>query len=1644
MKKRSLIFSLMIFINFMLIFVINTGKVYGYVHDVDSLSNVSVDTALGYDWKGDDKEKIDHISTHCDRIWYEREECMHVLSSETGKDTVSDSWNNLTLKAILDIYPDGSARIQYKKGGEIKEETLPPNIKNKKAAYIARWATLAQDGKISGYASASEPKKARKSSGSSFGYLFFKDGYDSYIKEATDGVVAWKKTPYHDWRETHISSYYDSWPKDSDELNKSSIRARLMFYFGTAGCQDRIFCWGKDEEGPLVSIDKYIVKVNGEGLSEGLSDRAGKDGVKGADGGAWKKENPGITETSDSTVTYKVILKNTGEAPIRGVFKEAFDNRYFEQHIRLQYTFNGTEHDIDADESRDKVIVDPTNSHAYCYETTEFTLNPGVTVEYTITLWGKDKSKGKYENRATFTPKDDKYNPISSSDWVEISIPLEKPVMEKFVKKVGKVFIEPDRYGTEEDWKEENKVDVDKDDTIRYKVKITNDNDTAIIGTFTDTPDDGIIIDQIATGSELQVEIDNGTKDNVRIPANFTRTITIDAHLDEKITPNKAYENKAKFVCELEGEEITLTSSDWIYVNNPPEFEIDKFITEVHSLYEGSTEEDNLYLYDGEEYEYDDDGNIIYNYEYQYDEYGNLVYDEDGNPVIINETPVIYQVPIRENKGETWKEDNVVFSYLDAVVVYYKVMVKNTGDKDFIGKLTDVCDEGMEIIYSDNNFGLENYTDEVYIASGSSIAYTFKIKLQGEKGKTYENKATFEVLAPGGADPNPQSSSDWIKIDTPPPPPDINKSITNIGVNPPYAREDMSEDEKSIDPAITGELGEDEASRKIVYKVVLENNYDYEITGKFEDFADDEIIINKILILNENNETEISSGSNVTISGGGSTEITIEGTISTTAEYYVAYKNTAKFTLISNSKFVIESSDYFIITYDSGFSGELKKYISNIEETDGKFKPDRENMDKTEKKNNPGEVEKGSIVEFTIEAKSTVLYKNWSGTDHNGNTCTEHFGKEDNYTLSCVDYYDDTLLEFVDCSGDGVEFNSETGQLTWTDVEPAEDEDTPTIVTAKLRFKVLATNMRLPSIVNTVKDLNYKYQVYNCYLAHGTYVTHYSVTMGPYETCTHDSCSFVHKEYEHTGDLGAEEDEDYVRLLDPVISGTVFLDKNGNDLMDDDEQIKDMECDQYKKIKVELWKKNDDTEDELITTVDVDEDTGEYTFGRVRKGTTRVIADPPSESGDDVPEWFEIGVGNYFYYADDAELYHYYLVFNYDGERFTVVDNHSDSHLDPTTHAIIDDYLQDSNGEEIGREEFNKALETIANDKAYKGTTSSAIKNVMEYTTKDDEGNDTHNLQISKALWDGDINSFLNITAKTFEVYYDDGETEYLQSINLGLKERDKANISLTKDLVNAEVTVNGYKTIYTYEKLGVEGETVYVKKDDNTLDTPYPLRIYREDYEYRTNNQPSEVKSILNENNPYTSFERDNDLQVLLTFKITVKNESTYSGAVIREIVDYYSNELTPKSATVNDIPLEESDSSKFENSAVTLSDSEKVFYTGTALDGVKLKPDEELTIETLFLVKKDDNGYLMLDPVEGTIFDGKYNIAEVGAYSFYELDESGEVSTTPAGLVDINSNPANVKLDGEGNIDTSKFEDDTFGTGVLVQLRDGGRRTR
>ena len=77
---------------------------------------------------------------------------------------------------------------------------------------------------------------------------------------------------------------------------------------------------------------------------------------------------------------------------------------------------------------------------------------------------------------------------------------------------------------------------------------------------------------------------------------------------------------------------------------------------------------------------------------------------------------------------------------------------------------------------------------------------------------------------------------------------------------------------------------------------------------------------------------------------------------------------------------------------------------------------------------------------------------------------------------------------------------------------------------------------------------------------------------------------------------------------------------------------------------------------------------------------------------------------------------------------------------------------------------------------------------------------------------------------KFWNSWGEDIDTDFAKDINLGLVEREYGDLSLIKDVVSAEVTLNGYKTTYTYEELkdvdGFDSNAGFFKKNnDNTIE---------------------------------------------------------------------------------------------------------------------------------------------------------------------------------------------------------------------------------
>ena len=310
---------------------------------------------------------------------------------------------------------------------------------------------------------------------------------------------------------------------------------------------------------------------------------------------------------------------------------------------------------------------------------------------------------------------------------------------------------------------------------------------------------------------------------------------------------------------------------------------------------------------------------------------------------------------------------------------------------------------------------------------------------------------------------------------------------------------------------------------------------------------------------------------------------------------------------------------------------------------------------------------------------------------------------------------------------------------------------------------------------------------------------------------------------------------------------------------------------------------------------------------------------------------------------------------------------------------------------------------------------------------------------------------------------------EYMRNINLGLARRKEADIGLTKDLYKANVVVNEKQLIYNYNKALSFINTSVKETLNNQIKIEeakikYNLSLYKTDYFYRASiysqgtygvgiNTPENMAEIINRvtaiKNP------DTELEIFLTYKVNVYNESTEYYAQIKELIDYYDTNLelidenTPENITKKMLKNKDGDEAstltvvavptygiaKKENQEEeikpitwnnqgTKTDNHGNQYNKsntTSLSGTYLKPGEQIELYVTYRVKKtaQTNGVS-----NAVVLGDRSNIAEIGRYSTYYQNEDGTMGRV-AGKIDRDSAPDNINI--EQKNDRTWYEDDT-----------------
>ena len=238
--------------------------------------------------------------------------------------------------------------------------------------------------------------------------------------------------------------------------------------------------------------------------------------------------------------------------------------------------------------------------------------------------------------------------------------------------------------------------------------------------------------------------------------------------------------------------------------------------------------------------------------------------------------------------------------------------------------------------------------------------------------------------------------------------------------------------------------------------------------------------------------------------------------------------------------------------------------------------------------------------------------------------------------------------------------------------------------------------------------------------------------------------------------------------------------------------------------------------------------------------------------------------------------------------------------------------------------------------------------------------------------------------------------TKEIRYINLGLYEKPQADLAIANDLENVNVGVNGYWHVYKYGKRLNDSGMIPDNSDSwnigvkfkNRFTQTYNRAIYDADVNYQTEDKSKE-------------------LQVYLTYKIAIKNESSYLTKA-NSVVDYFDN--------------------RYELVAAGTGIDGQNNITGNLNIASNGKYNDEYNkaiIDTNTVIKSGESNYLYVQyklnrEAVLQILNNKetlYSTVEINSYTVYKDNNENTVAA-----VDIDSVPGNMKI---GNVDT--YEDDT-----------------
>lgn len=257
--------------------------------------------------------------------------------------------------------------------------------------------------------------------------------------------------------------------------------------------------------------------------------------------------------------------------------------------------------------------------------------------------------------------------------------------------------------------------------------------------------------------------------------------------------------------------------------------------------------------------------------------------------------------------------------------------------------------------------------------------------------------------------------------------------------------------------------------------------------------------------------------------------------------------------------------------------------------------------------------------------------------------------------------------------------------------------------------------------------------------------------------------------------------------------------------------------------------------------------------------------------------------------------------------------------------------------------------------------------------------------------------------------------TTFEEGINLGLKKRERPDLSVVKDVESAKVSIVGTQHVYKYgdrfnEELWAENSNGVSGHD---LD---PQVKFEEKYAEMTYSRPIYASDV------YYDGTDDEEIRVEMTYKISVKNNSTNLGASIYELDDYFDSKynLVAIGTDINadGSIMQGTEITEYTDVTEVNSEYKKVTIGGNNRAILELEPLQEKFVYVVLevnkgniidIVESEDNEYAKLD-----------NISEIKTYGVTKVNDNGQAEVYAG--IDKDSQPGNTDVN-----DRTTWEDDT-----------------